>query len=213
MEENYYEKLQINEKASPEIIKKVYNVFVKKYHPDLWPEDKKAWAEEEMKKINEAYETLINEEKRKAYDEELASLKRSTVSNQQYEYNENIVNEESVNNTYAYTQNEQSQDEFVQEDEYTQEIQQRIEQEFREKAEREYNEAYNNYLRSLGYKIKYKRTFREYLNGVLAILIMIIISFILWKIPFTNRYLRDIYESNGLIKVTVDTILKIFGVI
>lgn len=32
---NYYEILQVNEKASQEIIEKAYKVLAKKYHPDL----------------------------------------------------------------------------------------------------------------------------------------------------------------------------------
>ena len=31
MNQNYYEKLEVSQNASPEIIKKAYNVFVKKY--------------------------------------------------------------------------------------------------------------------------------------------------------------------------------------
>ena len=75
MKETYYDILEVSEKASNEIIKKAYNVFVKKYHPDVVSEDKKAWAEENMKRINEAYETLIDPQKRKEYDENLASIR------------------------------------------------------------------------------------------------------------------------------------------
>ena len=35
LEENYYEILEVNKNASPEIIEKAYKTLVKKYHPDL----------------------------------------------------------------------------------------------------------------------------------------------------------------------------------
>ena len=49
---NYYEILEINEKASQEIIEKVYKVLVKKYHPDLQENaEAKAKCEEKIKEI------------------------------------------------------------------------------------------------------------------------------------------------------------------
>ena len=69
MEKNtLYEILEVSEKASQEIIEKAYKTLAKKYHPDLQGEADKQNAEAMMKKINEAYEVLSNEEKRKAYD-------------------------------------------------------------------------------------------------------------------------------------------------
>ena len=66
--ENYYDILEVSEKASNEVIEKVYKVLVKKYHPDLQQPQNKSKAEEMMKKINEAYDVLIDPEKRAEYD-------------------------------------------------------------------------------------------------------------------------------------------------
>ena len=49
MEKNYYDILEINRNASPEIIEKAYKTLVKKYHPD------NGGDMEVMKAINEAY--------------------------------------------------------------------------------------------------------------------------------------------------------------
>ena len=48
-----------------EELKKRYLELSKKYHPDLQKPEDKEKAEAKMKQINEAYDTLINEEKRK----------------------------------------------------------------------------------------------------------------------------------------------------
>ena len=70
-EKTLYEILEVSENASPEIIEKAYKTLAKKYHPDLQEEANKSKAEAMMKKINEAYDVLGNEEKRKRYNAEL----------------------------------------------------------------------------------------------------------------------------------------------
>jgi hypothetical protein len=67
MSENYYKTLGVDEKASKEEIKKAFRTLSMKWHPD-----KNLGNKEEsvsmFQKINEAYETLGNEEKREQYD-------------------------------------------------------------------------------------------------------------------------------------------------
>lgn len=63
---DYYKILGVDRNASQEEIKKAYRKLAKKYHPDSNPGDKN--AEEKFKEINEAYEVLGDEEKRKKYD-------------------------------------------------------------------------------------------------------------------------------------------------
>lgn len=76
---NYYEILEIDVKASKEIIDKAFKVLAKKYHPDTQSEDKKEWAEAKFKEINEAYEVLSNENLKKDYDAELDYDKNGVV--------------------------------------------------------------------------------------------------------------------------------------
>ena len=65
---NYYEILEVSEKASKEVIEKAYRVLAKKYHPDANP-DNKAEAEAKFKEVNEAYEVLSDKDKRARYDQ------------------------------------------------------------------------------------------------------------------------------------------------
>ena len=63
---NYYKILEVSSDASEEVIRVAYKAIAKKYHPDVC-KDKKI-IDEKMKLINEAYETLIDLEKRAVYD-------------------------------------------------------------------------------------------------------------------------------------------------
>ncbi|MBQ2938058.1 MAG: J domain-containing protein, partial [Clostridia bacterium] len=81
MNKNYYDILEVNKNASPEIIEKAYKTLVKKYHPDLQENNLKNKFEEKIKEINEAYEILSNSEKRKNYD---LNLKATEITQDDY---------------------------------------------------------------------------------------------------------------------------------
>ena len=64
---DYYGVLGIGKSASKAEIKKAYRKLAKKYHPDMNKDNQKA-AEEKFKEISEAYEILIDDQKRANYD-------------------------------------------------------------------------------------------------------------------------------------------------
>ncbi len=189
MEKNYYKILEIDKNASPEIIKKAYTTLAKKYHPDLQDESVKHIYEEKLKLINEAYEVLSNEEKRKQYDLELARKEPNT---------ENLLNE-NVNNISNEYQEELLRQQQL---EYQRQVQQT-----KEKA---YYDAYIQDLKNRGYKIRYKKTFSDYVKNFIALTCTIFILFLLWQLPFVKKFFISMYNENPVLKAIVDLFHNFF---
>jgi curved DNA-binding protein len=63
---DYYAALGLSPDADDQAIKRTYRKLAREYHPDRNPGDTK--AEERFKEINEAYQVLGDQEKRKKYD-------------------------------------------------------------------------------------------------------------------------------------------------
>ena len=64
MAKDYYETLGVNKGATKEEIKKAFYKLAHKYHPD-----KKEGDEAKFKEVNEAYQTLSDDQKRSKYDQ------------------------------------------------------------------------------------------------------------------------------------------------
>jgi DnaJ-class molecular chaperone len=64
---DYYQTLGVPKSASAKEIKQAFRKLARKHHPDVNPGDKA--AEAKFKEINEAYEVLGDDEKRRKYDE------------------------------------------------------------------------------------------------------------------------------------------------
>ena len=62
----FYDRLGVSKNASQDEIKKAYRKLSKKYHPDI---NKEPGAEDKYKEVQEAYETLSDDQKRAAYDQ------------------------------------------------------------------------------------------------------------------------------------------------
>lgn len=197
---NLYEILEVSEKASKEVIDKAYKVLVKKYHPDLQEEKDKQTADLKIKKINEAYEILSDEEKRKQYDLELKANREQEkieedLKNKQYK--QYIANVNKQDNKQKNT-NKNNKEDYNNIEKIQNEISD------------SYMKAYYNYLRKLGYKIKQPWTVKRFLNLLEGIGIFLAIILIIWFFPPTNKLLVDTYQNNNIIKSIVDIIVNIF---
>jgi len=67
---DYFKVLGINRNATDKEIKSAFRQLARKFHPDLHPHDDE--AESEFKEINEAYEILSDQEKKKSYEKYLS---------------------------------------------------------------------------------------------------------------------------------------------
>jgi curved DNA-binding protein CbpA len=235
---NYYELLEVSEKASPEVIKKAYITLVKKYHPDLQSDDEKKSAEDKIKEINEAYEVLSDKAKKESYDRKLqmqrikeehynTSSNSQNTSNNTYKNTNRTPNSNNKKNNYSKpnpqkrvihkpTMNENFDDfgDFNNfQNDYNNIMNEVYNNAYNEAYNNAYNQAYINNLKNMGYEIRYERPFKEKLKIAFAsfygILLVIFIGFILWHIPFIKNYFINLYNDNVIFKIIVDLISTI----
>jgi len=76
---DYYYFLGIKDDASEEEIKKAYRKLSLKYHPDKNENDD--YFAERFREVQEAYETLSDKERRKTYNQQFVSNRRSSRTN------------------------------------------------------------------------------------------------------------------------------------
>lgn len=206
---NYYEILEVDVKASKEIIDKAFKILAKKYHPDTQEEDKKAWAEAKFKEINEAYEILSNKEKRKEYDAELEYAKNS-----QYEalliQNENL--KKLVEQLRCELESRTTpKDNFN----YIPNINTNNENSYNINYENTYynnpNAQHENPFKKVyySYSTPIRHRGKDLLAFIITISLIILIGYILWTIPFTKNYLINLYENNAPLKSLIDSIFNI----
>ena len=209
--ETLYDVLEVSEKASSEVIEKAYKVLVKKYHPDLQTANNKEHAETMMKKINEAYDILSDDTKRKEYDNKLMQIRQQSYyassenSNSGYRNNQN--NSNKSNNASSYKRNYEEERAKYEKKLMKEEMAQR--KKMQENLNKEYQNAYENYLRNLGYKVKHSWTKENIKDIFIVIAIMIVIIVILWFIPPTHDWMVEFYEENPIIKTIINIIVTI----
>jgi len=195
MSKNYYDILQVNRNASPEIIEKAYKTLAKKYHPDLQTEENKRQAEEILKEINEAYEILSVPEKKEKYDaflleeEKISQIETITQKTTQ-QTPSNTILEEELELKQKHLENLRREQELA----YQEQVQQA-----RQKA---YYDAYIQDLKNRGYKIRYKKTFKSYIKDLMALFLTFLILFLLWQIPFVQNFFMDLIKDNPLFHLT-----------
>ena len=223
MKKTLYDILEVSEKASKEVIEKAYRVLAKKYHPDLQSEENKSKAESKMKEINEAYNILSSETEREKYDAELENAREierqkelgkqqeiyTSASNENYNYN--TQNSQTSQNNFNDKDLQQTLKEMLKQEQENLRMQQAAYAKQQAEMEKQYNNAYYKYLKSLGYKVKFKWTWKQYVTLLIIILALIVIGAILWIIPPTHDWMLDLYNSNIFIKTIVNIFIGIFN--
>ena len=198
----YYEILEVSRMASKEVITKAYKVLVRKYHPDLeQDEGKKEEAKEKMVRINEAYETLSDDEKRKKYDDTIAILEEkeriAKEKERQQSKTQNINNNRNINvnnNTVDVNNNINNIDNRnnLNNDTILQEEMQRAEEEIQMHKQNIVNKMYEDYyntLRRMGYKVVTVRPLKERIKAYLIAGIVILLLILIYNIPFIRGFI------------------------
>ena len=173
---NYYELLEVNPKASKEIIEKAYKVLIKQCHPDGYIGEEKVFAEEKTRELNEAYHILSDDFLRSQYDLELQKQENNQKSNR---FQNNISTRQNYNNKQEGQQYQEPQ----------QEIKQHKVGSFMAMVD-VFNAVFKK--RKNGPKIPKQLKREDWLAGVITIAIVLILGIILWFIPATNGFIRSL---------------------
>ena len=190
---NYYEILDVDKNASEEVIEKAYKTLAKKYHPDL---QNNSDCQDKMRQINEAYEILSNDFKRREYDEK---IKRQSVSIEEYnriiqENNRLKKDLKRVVNQREMSQNQGRLEEMS------------IMQRYYEQIKKATKQPQMRYERK-----KTKISLEKIKKIVIYIAILIGIGLVLAIVPFTRKFFINLYNNNVIIKLLVDTIVETFS--
>lgn len=190
---NYYEILEVDKNASEEVIEKAYKTLAKKYHPDL---QNNSNCQDKMRQINEAYEILSNDFKRREYDEK---IKRQSVSIEEYnriiqENNRLKKDLKRVVNQRETSQNQGRLEEMS------------IMQRYYEQIKKATKQPQMRYERK-----KTKISLEKIKKIVIYIAILIGIGLVLAIVPFTRKFFINLYNNNVIIKLLVDTIVETFS--
>lgn len=178
---NYYEILEVNRKASKEVIDKAYKVLAKKYHPDLYSSVEKVQNEKKLKELNEAYRILSDDFLKAQYDKELEMQEQSKIR-EQYEQKENIQKIEQTrpankkNRTKQVTRKDHKLGTLGSLVDLTKQLIDNRPQ----------------------IKEKRKITKKDVYAVILTIIVVLILGVILWFIPFTNGWMRELIFENPL---------------
>lgn len=177
---NYYEILEVNPRASKEVIEKAYRVLVKKYHPDLYIGQERQYAEAKIKDINEAYKILSSEFLKEQYDSELEkeNLKKNNIKYESKPEPKNSKQKESEE--FSQKMKKHKVGSFAGIIELTKQLIKDLKQ---SKTKRE--------------EIK-EVTKKDVLAVGLTIITVIILGIILWFIPFTNGWMRELLIDNPI---------------
>lgn len=218
---NYFEILEVDVYASDEIINRAFKLLAKRYHPDTQDEAKKAWAEEQFKLLNEAYEVLSDKSKRDEYTKKLEferddKLNKLLLENADLEIQvEDLQRQlDDLKSFYSsspnyigsnYTNfnvNEDLNKNFSQNMYNKQNLYNNI------TSTPKYTATHQSYNEEPVYYESYYHPIKNKLKNLLAFLItlgvIIFTSIVIWNIPYTRSILEKLYQENSVIRMIVN---------
>lgn len=172
---NYYQILEVNENASYEVIEKAYRVLAKKYHPDIWPKDKMYFAESKFKEITEAYNILSNNDLRSEYDLKMG-FNNSSYDRYNNLYDENQKLKRELNNMKIKNESQK----------YTDNLNDKNKKTENESYFKRYTDSIKDLIRNESKKPPEERS-KDLIALLLTIVIISILIFVFWKIPFLHN--------------------------
>ena len=158
-------------------------------------------AKEKMVRLNEAYETLSDDEKRKKYDDTIAILEEkeriAKEKERQQSKTQNINNNRNINvnnNTVDVNNNINNIDNRnnLNNDTILQEEMQRAEEEIQMHKQNIVNQMYEDYyntLRRMGYNVVTVRPLKERIKAYLIAGIVILLLILIYNIPFIRGFI------------------------
>lgn len=199
---NYYEILELNPKASPEIIEKAYHVLAKRYHPDTQADDaEKMRCEQMLKDINEAYYVLSDVFLREQYDKEIqrelanSRMNVNSVEDGAHLNSDNRVETSIFDKSRNLFRNRRMEEQDLKNQKQESEIK------YDEQSEVPYKVGTFSAILAIVQKLlRFKPDFsriknigkRDVIIFAIAILVVVILCVILWFIPFTNSFIRHL---------------------
>lgn len=221
---NYYEILEVDKKASSEVIDKVYKILVKRYHPDLQKGEKRKEYEEKLKEVNEAYDILSNDYKKTIYDKQ---LENTMISIKEYEkvvrenekleiIIEELRNKNQFNNTNVEYNNSNIDTNNLKynDDNTIYNIGRIVKEDIKRATKHVHNKTYKQpYVgNNIKYKIKYNHDAKYYIKFFGCIIICIMMFALIYQIPIVKRFCIQLYEENLVIKTIVNIFKNTFSV-
>lgn len=200
MEKNYYEILEVDKNASKEIIDKAYKTLAKRYHPDLQTQEGKEQKEEMMKKVNEAYDVLSEENKRTAYNQQLASQNVSMDEYQKILLENELLRQQletarqNIQNNRVYQQNTYSNEQ--------RNTTPNVGQQTNFTANQPYQNPYVQTRRQ--YRTRRRLTFKQLIKIIGVIVGVILLCALIYQIPPVKEYFNNMYEENIFFKALVN---------
>lgn len=200
MEKNYYEILEVDKNASKEIIDKAYKTLAKRYHPDLQTQEGKEQKEELMKKVNEAYDVLSDENKRTAYNQQLASQSVSMDEYQKILLENELLKQQletarqNIQNNRVYQQNTYSNEQ--------RNTTPNVGQQTNFTANQPYQNPYVQTRKQ--YRTRRRLTFKQLIKIIGVIVGVILLCALIYQIPPVKEYFNNMYEENIFFKALVN---------